>query len=36
MADHLDHGLTYTEIAEKHDVAPSIVGKYIQRAEELT
>jgi len=41
VADHLNRGLTYTEIAEKHDVAPSTVGKYIQqakrqRAEELT
>lgn len=41
VADHLDHGLTYTEIAKKDDVAPSTVGKYIQqakrhRAEELT
>ena len=36
MTDHLNRGLTYTEIAEKHDVTPSIVGKYIQRAEELT
>ena len=41
MADHLDHGLTYTEIAEKHDVTPGTVSKYIQqakrrRAEELT
>ena len=41
MADYLDRGLTYTEIAKKYDVALSIVGKYIQqakrqRAEELT
>ena len=41
VADHLDHGLTYTEIAKKYDVALSTVSKYIQqakrqRAEELT
>ena len=41
VADHLNRGLTYTEIAKKDDVAPSTVGKYIQqakrhRAEELT
>lgn len=41
MTDHLNRGLTYTEIAEKHDVTPSTVSKYIQqakrrRAEELT
>ena len=41
VADHLDRGLTYTEIAKKYDVALSTVGKYIQqakrqRAEELT
>ena len=32
VADHLDHGLTYTEIAKKYDVALSTVGKYIQQA----
>ncbi|BAW91973.1 hypothetical protein CHIBA101_0096 [Actinomyces sp. Chiba101] len=32
VADHLDYGLTYTEVAKKYDVAPSTVGKYIQRA----
>ena len=32
VADHLDSGLTYTEIARKYDVALSTVGKYIQRA----
>ena len=32
VADHLDRGLTYTEIAKKYDVALSTVGKYIQRA----
>ena len=32
MADHLDRGLTYTEIAKKYDVALSTVGKYIQQA----
>ena len=32
VADHLDHGLTYTEIAEKYDVALSTVSKYIQQA----
>ena len=41
VADHLDRGLTYTEIAKKYDVALSTVSKYIQqakrqRAEELT
>ena len=41
VADHLDRGLTYTEIATKYDVALSTVSKYIQqakrrRAEELT
>jgi hypothetical protein len=41
VADHLDHGLAYTEIAKKHDVTPSTVSKYIQqakrrRAEKLT
>ena len=30
--DHLDRGLTYTEIAKKYDVALSTVGKYIQQA----
>mgnify|MGYP002886389925 CR=1 FL=1 len=32
VADHLDRGLTYTEIAKKYDVALSTVGKYIQQA----
>ena len=32
VADHLDRGLTYTEIAEKYDVALSTVSKYIQQA----
>ena len=32
VADHLDHGLTYTEIAKKYDVALSTVGKYIRHA----
>lgn len=32
VADHLDRGLTYTEIARKYDVALSTVGKYIQQA----
>ena len=32
VADHLDHGLTYTEMAKKYDVALSTVGKYIQQA----
>ena len=32
VTDHLDHGLTYTEIATKYDVALSTVGKYIQQA----
>ena len=32
VADHLDHGLTYTEIAKKYDVALSTVSKYIQQA----
>ena len=32
VAEHLDHGLTYTEIAKKYDVALSTVGKYIQQA----
>lgn len=32
VTDHLDRGLTYTEIAKKYDVALSIVGKYIQQA----
>ena len=41
VVDHLDRGLTYTEIAKKYDVALSTVGKYVQRAkrqraEELT
>ena len=41
MTDHLNRCLTYTEIAEKRDMAPSTVGKYIQqtkrqRVEELT
>ena len=41
MTDHLNRGLTYTEIAKKYDVALSTVSKYIQqakrrRAEELT
>ena len=31
-ADHLDRGLTYTEIAKKYDVALSTVGKYIRQA----
>ena len=34
VADHLDRGLTYTEIAKKYDVALSTVGKYIQRAKQ--
>ena len=32
VADHLDRGLTYTEITKKCDVALSTVGKYIQQA----
>ena len=32
VADHLDRGLTYTEIAKKYDVSPSTVSKYIQQA----
>ena len=41
VADHLDRGLTYAEVAKKYGVALSTVGKYIQqakrqRAEELT
>ena len=32
VADHLDYGLTYMEVAKKYGVAPSTVGKYIQQA----
>lgn len=32
VADYLDRGLTYTEIAKKYEVALSTVGKYIQQA----
>lgn len=32
VTDHLDRGLTYTEITKKYDVALSIVGKYIRQA----
>lgn len=32
VADHLDYGLTYTEVAKKYGVALSTVGKYIQQA----
>ena len=32
VADHLDRGLTYTEIAKKYDVALSTASKYIQQA----
>ena len=33
VADHLDHGLTYTEIAKKYDVALSTVGKCVQQTQ---
>ena len=32
VADHLDYGMTYKEVAKKYDVALSTVGKYIQQA----
>ena len=31
--DHLDRGLTYTEIAKKYDVALSTVGKCVQQTQ---
>ena len=33
VADHLDRGLTYTEIAKKYDVALSTVGKCVQQTQ---
>ena len=32
VADYLDRGLTYTEIAKKYEAVLSTVGKYIQQA----
>lgn len=33
VADHLDRGLTYAEVAKKYGVTPSTVGKCVQQTQ---